>query len=97
MGPAPPRRHTVWLRYRPGRFDRGPPVIDLKLCSSTEWADAVQHFVIPWSLEDVELGGHFFEIDPDTLSERLTRAGFDRTEVTTNEYGIRARAWAPVR
>jgi ubiquinone/menaquinone biosynthesis C-methylase UbiE len=55
----------------------------LKLCSSTEWADAVQRWIIPWVLESVDLGDDVLEIGPgpglttDVLSgqvERLTAA-----------------------
>jgi len=32
-------------------------------------------------------------IDPETLSGRLERSGFDAVQVETNEYGVRFRAW----
>lgn len=36
----------------------------LELCSSAEWAEAVQKWIIPWVLEDVATGGDVLEIGP---------------------------------
>jgi SAM-dependent methyltransferase len=36
----------------------------LALCSSAEWADAVQRWIIPWVLDGVELGDHVVEVGP---------------------------------
>lgn len=36
----------------------------LTLCSSTEWAEAVQRWIIPWVLEGVDLGDDVIEIGP---------------------------------
>jgi SAM-dependent methyltransferase len=36
----------------------------LELCSSAEWADAVQRWIIPWVLEDVSTGDRVLEIGP---------------------------------
>ncbi len=36
-------------------------------------------------------------IDPETLGERLERAGLERVEVTTNEFAMRFRGWLPDR
>jgi ubiquinone/menaquinone biosynthesis C-methylase UbiE len=38
--------------------------IHLELCSSAEWADTVRRFLIPWSLEGIELGDHLLELGP---------------------------------
>jgi SAM-dependent methyltransferase len=51
----------------------------LQLCSSTEWADAVQRWIIPWVLDGVELGDDVLEIGPgpglttDVLREQVPR------------------------
>jgi ubiquinone/menaquinone biosynthesis C-methylase UbiE len=34
-------------------------------------------------------------IDPDTLGARLERAGLERVEVITNDFGVRFRGWLP--
>jgi SAM-dependent methyltransferase len=58
----------------------------LELCSSAEWAEAVQRWIIPWVLESVDLGDDALEIGPgpglttDVLRqqvERLTAAEVD--------------------
>lgn len=36
----------------------------LTLCSSAEWADAVQRWIIPWVLDGVDLGDDVLEIGP---------------------------------
>jgi ubiquinone/menaquinone biosynthesis C-methylase UbiE len=38
--------------------------IHLELCSSAEWADTVSRFIIPWVLEDLELGDNVLEVGP---------------------------------
>ncbi|UJW35394.1 class I SAM-dependent methyltransferase [Saccharothrix sp. AJ9571] len=35
-----------------------------RLCSSEKWAKLVEEEMLPWSLEDVELGDHALEIGP---------------------------------
>ena len=36
----------------------------LELCSSAEWADAVQGQIIPWVLGDADLGDDVLEVGP---------------------------------
>jgi SAM-dependent methyltransferase len=36
----------------------------LKLCASPEWADAVKRWILPWVLDDVDLGDDVLEIGP---------------------------------
>jgi len=36
----------------------------LELCSSAEWADTVSRFIIPWVLEDLDLGDNVLEVGP---------------------------------
>ena len=36
----------------------------LELCSSAEWAETVQRWIIPWVLDDVELGDDVLEVGP---------------------------------
>lgn len=36
----------------------------LELCSSAEWADAVRRWIIPWSLDEIDLGEQVLEIGP---------------------------------
>ncbi|HEX4432324.1 MAG TPA: class I SAM-dependent methyltransferase [Frankiaceae bacterium] len=49
----------------------------LALCSSAEWAEAVQRWIIPWVLDDVDLGDDVVEVGPgpglttDVLRERV--------------------------
>ena len=38
--------------------------IHLELCSSAEWADTVSRFIIPWVLEDLDLGDNVLEVGP---------------------------------
>lgn len=51
----------------------------LALCSSAEWAEAVQRWIIPWVLEAVDLGEDVLEVGPgpglttDVLRTRVTR------------------------
>lgn len=53
--------------------------LHLELCSSAEWADTVRRFMIPWSLEGVDLGDRVLEIGPgpgrttEVLLERVPR------------------------
>lgn len=58
----------------------------LELCSSAEWAEVVEHFIIPWTLEGVDLGDRVIEIGPGPgrttdvlqgLVERLTAVEID--------------------
>jgi len=34
----------------------------LKMCSSAEWAEAIERWIIPWVLESVELGDDVIEV-----------------------------------
>jgi SAM-dependent methyltransferase len=51
----------------------------LTLCSSAEWAEAVQRWIIPWVLETVDLGDEVLEVGPgpglttDVLRARVSR------------------------
>jgi SAM-dependent methyltransferase len=36
----------------------------LTLCASAEWAEAVQQWIIPWVLDDVDLGDDVLEVGP---------------------------------
>jgi SAM-dependent methyltransferase len=62
------------------RGDDGPMNAEhLKLCSSAEWADAVQRWILPWVLDGVTLGPDVLEVGPgpglttDVLRERVPR------------------------
>ena len=48
----------------------------LELCSSAEWAETVQRWIIPWVLDDVALGD-----DVDELEINPLRAAGSRIEV----------------
>lgn len=59
----------------------------LKLCASAEWAEAVQKWIIPWVLDDIELGDDVLEVGPGPglttdvlrgLVPRLTAIEIDR-------------------
>jgi SAM-dependent methyltransferase len=51
----------------------------LARCSSTEWAETVQRWIIPWVLESVDLGDDVLEVGPgpglttDALRARVAR------------------------
>jgi SAM-dependent methyltransferase len=51
----------------------------LALCSSAEWAEAVQRWIIPWVLDAVDLGDDVLEVGPgpglttDVLRTRVAR------------------------
>jgi len=58
----------------------------LQLCSSAEWAETVQQWIIPWVLDGIELGDDVVEIGPGpglttdalrTLTHRLTAVEVD--------------------
>jgi hypothetical protein len=36
----------------------------LELCSSAEWAEAVERWIIPWVLDSVDLGDDVLEVGP---------------------------------
>ena len=36
-------------------------------------------------------------VDPGTLADRLGRAGLERVEVVTNDFGLCFRGWLPLR
>ena len=64
----------------------------LELCSSAEWAGAVQRWIIPWVLDGVELGEDVLEVGPgpglttDVLrhrAEALTAVEVDRDLATS--------------
>jgi hypothetical protein len=82
----------------------------LEICASPEWAEAVERWIVPWVLETVDLGDDglasdslaelhlddtYVPVDPATLAERLTAAGFTAAVVDTNEYAVRFRATKP--
>jgi SAM-dependent methyltransferase len=59
----------------------------LELCSSAEWAEAVERWIIPWVLDDVALGDDVLEVGPGPgrttdvlrgLAPRLTAIEVDR-------------------
>lgn len=51
----------------------------LELCSSPEWAEAVERWIVPWVLESADLGDDVLEIGPgpglttDVLRRRVAR------------------------
>lgn len=51
----------------------------LKLCSSAEWGETVQKWIIPWVLDGIELGDNVLEVGPgpglttDVLRSRVPR------------------------
>ena len=51
----------------------------LALCSGAEWAEAVQRWIVPWVLENVDLGDDVLEVGPgpglttDALRARVAR------------------------
>jgi len=60
----------------------------LELCSSAEWAETVQRWIIPWVLDDVELGDDVLEVGPGPgrttevlvqMTPRLTAVEVDPT------------------
>jgi ubiquinone/menaquinone biosynthesis C-methylase UbiE len=60
--------------------------LHLELCSSAEWAETVRRFIIPWVLDDLELGDHVLEVGPGpgrttevlvTMVPRLTAVDLD--------------------
>jgi SAM-dependent methyltransferase len=59
----------------------------LELCASAEWAEAVERYVIPWTLDGVDLGDDVLEIGPgpgrttDVLRTKVRRL----TAVEINE------------
>ncbi|MFI5042504.1 MAG: class I SAM-dependent methyltransferase [Acidimicrobiales bacterium] len=51
----------------------------LELCSSAEWADAVERWIIPWALDSVDLGDDALEIGPGPgLTTDVLRRGVGR-------------------
>jgi hypothetical protein len=67
----------------------------LALCSSAEWAEAVQRWIIPWVLEAVDLGDDVLEVGPgpglttDVLRTKVTRL----TAVESTRTSL--RRWPP--
>jgi SAM-dependent methyltransferase len=58
----------------------------LRICSSDEWADTVGRYLIPWALEDLEIGDDVLEVGPGpgrtteilrTMTGRLTAVEVD--------------------
>ena len=47
------------------------------LCSSAKWKNVVQHYALPWTLEQIDLGGEVLEIGPGcgAATEELLRRG----------------------
>ena len=74
----------------------------LEMCSSAEWAEAVERWIIPWVLDSVDLGDDVVEVGPgpglttDVLRKEVTHlTGFVDVAVDTNEYAVRFRAHKP--
>lgn len=38
--------------------------VHLQRCSSAEWAQAVEEFILPWALKDIDLGDDVVEVGP---------------------------------
>jgi ubiquinone/menaquinone biosynthesis C-methylase UbiE len=60
--------------------------LHLELCSSAEWAETVSRFIIPWVLDDLDLGDNVLEVGPGpgrttevlvTMVPRLTAVDLD--------------------
>ena len=60
--------------------------VHLQLCGGDEWAEAVERYIIPWVLEDVDLGDDVLEVGPGPgrttdvllrMTPRLTAAEVD--------------------
>jgi SAM-dependent methyltransferase len=60
--------------------------LHLELCSSAEWAEAVQRWIVPWVLESVDIGDDVIEVGPGpglttdvlkTMVEQLTSVELD--------------------
>jgi SAM-dependent methyltransferase len=60
--------------------------VHLQLCGGDEWAEAVERYIIPWTLEGLELGDDVLEIGPGPgrttdvllrMAPRLTAAEVD--------------------
>src|SRR5581483_6141598 len=71
--PAPaadcPSCDTAWQPTPLGRGHRGPSVERMnenhaKLCPSPEWAEHIQHEVLPYLTEHIDLGEQLLEIGP---------------------------------
>jgi hypothetical protein len=53
--------------------------IHLQMCSSTEWAETVERWIIPWVLESVELGDDVIEVGPGPgLTTKVLRSQVQR-------------------
>ncbi len=51
----------------------------LELCSSTEWGEAVERWIIPWVLDGVDLGADVLEVGPGPgLTTDILRLRADR-------------------
>lgn len=50
----------------------------LELCSSAEWAETVQRFIIPWVLDGLELGDDVLEVGPGPGRTTEVLAGMAR-------------------
>src|SRR5580704_8760286 len=57
---CPPRGIAARLRCGRGLMNQE----HLTLCSSAEWAEAVQRWIIPWVLDEVDLGDDVLEVGP---------------------------------
>ena len=60
--------------------------VHLQLCGGDEWAETVERFIIPWTLEGIELGDDVLEVGPGPgrttdvllrMAPRLTAAEVD--------------------
>src|ERR1035441_2932519 len=53
--------------------------VHLQRCSSAEWARAVEEFILPWALKDIDLGDDVIEVGPgpglttDVLRRHVSR------------------------
>ncbi|MFE0134248.1 class I SAM-dependent methyltransferase [Streptomyces sp. NPDC059037] len=68
-----------------------------KLCSSQQWAEAVKDRLLPWALEDVELGEDVVEIGPGyganlhVLVDQVPR--LTAVEIDGDTAGLLRRQW----
>ena len=74
----------------------------LKMCSSAEWAEAIERWIIPWVLESVELGDDVIEVGPGPgLTTEVLRSQVQRlTAVELDDdmyiFGRRSLQWRRV-
>ena len=62
--------------------------VHLQRCSSAEWAQAVEEFILPWALKDIDLGDDVIEVGPgpglttDVLRRHVSRLTAVETDAT---------------